>query len=142
MSKQRVLFLCTGNSARSQMAEALLKKYGQEHFEAYSAGLDPKGINPYTVQVMQEIGIDIRSQYSKSVREFMGAMEFDHTIIVCRRAEPACPTLYPDSRHQQRWLFDDPATTTGSDQDWLARFREVRNQIDQRLKLWIAETLE
>ncbi|MEP7291360.1 MAG: arsenate reductase ArsC [Chloroflexota bacterium] len=142
MNKQKVLFLCTGNSARSQMAEALLRKHSDDQFEAYSAGLEPKAVNPYTVRVMDEVGIDIRNQSAKSVREFMGKVQFDHTVIVCRRAEPNCPTIYPDSRYYQRWLFDDPAAVVGDDTEKLARFRDVRDQIDERLKLWIAETLE
>jgi arsenate reductase len=142
MNKQKVLFLCTGNSARSQMAEAFLRKYGSDHFEVFSAGLEPKGVNPFTVRVMSETGIDISHQFSKSVREFMGKMTFDHIIIVCRRAEPACPTTFPDSRHYHRWLFDDPAAVSGDDPAKLAGFRNVRDQIDGRLKLWMAETLE
>lgn len=142
MNKQKVLFLCTGNSARSQMAEALLRKYGSDQFEAYSAGLSPKGINPYTIRVLDEVGIDISAQYSKSVRDFLGKMEFDHVIIVCRRAETSCPTTFPNSRYYHRWLFNDPASVSGDDTVKLARFREVRDQIEGRLKLWITETLE
>ena len=142
MAKQKVLFLCTGNSARSQMAEAFLKKHGGDEFEAYSAGLDPKTVNAYTVRTMDEVGIDIRDQYAKSVREYMGRMQFDHTIIVCRRSEPSCPTTYPDSRYYHRWLFDDPAATRGSEAETLERFRNIRDQIEQRLHLWLDETRE
>lgn len=142
MAKQKILFLCTGNSARSQMAEAFLKKHAGDEFEAYSAGLAPKTVNPYTVRAMDEVGIDIRDQYAKSVREYMGKVQFDHTIIVCRRAEESCPTTYPDSRHYHRWLFDDPAGVKGNEKEMLESFRQVRDQIEGRLHLWLAETRE
>ncbi len=92
MSKPQILFLCTTNSARSQMAEAFLKKYGGDKFEAYSAGLEPKAIHPYTEQVMQEIGIPLTGQYSKSFREYMGKVHFAYLITVCAEAEKNCPS--------------------------------------------------
>jgi arsenate reductase (thioredoxin) len=142
MKKIKVLFLCTGNSARSQMAEALLKKYGGDGFEAHSAGLDPKTINPLTVAVLEEIGIDISDQYSKGVKEYLGRVKFDDAVIVCRRAEENCPTLLPDAKRVHRWIFEDPAKAEGTPEEKLAKFREVRNQIEARLKLWLAETAE
>jgi len=87
----RVLFLCTGNSARSQMAEAFLRKYGGAKFEAHSAGLDPKGINPFTLKVMEEIGLDVSGQRSKGVGEYLGKMLFQHLITVCDDADRNCP---------------------------------------------------
>lgn len=93
MSIQRVLFLCTGNSARSQMAEAFLRKYGSERYEAHSAGLEPKEINPLTVQVMKEVGIDISAQKSKGVSTYLGKMLFQDLITVCDDAEKNCPTV-------------------------------------------------
>lgn len=142
MKKVRVLFLCTGNSARSQIAEALLKKYGGAGFEAYSAGLDPKTVNPLTVKVLEEIGIDIQDQYSKSIKEYLGKVHFDDAVIVCRRAEANCPTLLPGVKRVHRWIFDDPATFEGTAEQKLEKFREVRDQIEARLKLWLAETAE
>ena len=137
-----VIFICTGNSARSQMAEALLRVRGGEHVKAYSAGMTAKGMNPLTIAVMDEIGIDVREQRSKSVREYMGRMAFDDAIIVCRRAEDDCPTLFADARRQHRWIFDDPARAEGSDEERLAVFRAVRDAIDARIRLWLAEVAE
>ena len=93
--KMRVLFLCTGNSARSQMAEALLRHYAGDRFEAYSAGLEPKGMNPLTVRTMEEIGIPLTGQYSKDVREYMGKLHFGYLITVCANAAERCPTTFP-----------------------------------------------
>ncbi len=139
---RKVIFVCTGNAARSQMAEALLRVRAGGAYEAHSAGMEARGIHPLAIQVMDEIGIDIRGQRSKSVREYMGRIVFDDAIIVCRRAEPHCPTLVADARRSQRWLFDDPAQVTGSDAEKLAAFRVVRDQIDARIQLWLAETAE
>lgn len=139
---KRVLFLCTNNSARSQMAEALLRYLGGDRYEAYSAGMNPTTIHPMTVQVLQEIGIDVAGQRSKSVKEYLGRMEFSDAIIVCRRAEDDCPAVNPDARHIHRWLFEDPVRAEGTDEEKLAKFREVRDQIESRLKLWMAETAE
>jgi arsenate reductase len=93
--KTRVLFLCTGNSARSQMAEAFLRYYAGDRFEAYSAGLEPKGMNPLTIRAMEEIGIPLTGQYSKDVREYMGKVHFGYLITVCANAEERCPTTFP-----------------------------------------------
>jgi arsenate reductase len=139
---RKVLFLCTGNSARSQMAEAFLRQLGGDKYEAYSAGMEPKGLHPMTVQVMAEVGIDVSGQRSKGVKEIMGRMTFDDAIVVCRRAEDDCPSLSADARHIHRWLFEDPVLAEGTDQERLARFREIRDQIEARIKLWLAETAE
>ena len=135
-SKPRVLFLCTGNSARSQMAEAFLKKYAGDRFEVHSAGLDPKGINPYTRKVMEEIGVDISDQYSKGLGEFLGKMRIAYLITVCDNAEKKCPTL-PGVSFRLYWPFDDPASLEGTEDEKLARFREVRDQVDKRIKSWL-----
>jgi arsenate reductase len=95
MRKTKVLFLCTGNSARSQMAEAFLRKYGDDRFEAYSAGLEPKNIHPYTVRVMEEVGLSLDGQYSKSLAEYMGKVHFGYMITVCADAEEKCPSVFP-----------------------------------------------
>lgn len=142
MIPKKVLFVCTGNSARSQMAEALLKRYGNGRFEVYSAGVEAKGIHPLTIRVMDEIGVDISDQYSKTTKEYMGRMEFDDAMIVCRKAEENCPKLNPDARRLHRWLFDDPATFDGTEEEKLAKFREVRDKIAARLQLWLEETSE
>ena len=138
MAKARVLFLCTGNSARSIMAEALLRRYADDHFEAYSAGLEPKGINPYTVQVMNEIGLDVSSQRSKSLMEYLGRVHMGFVITVCDRAEANCP-IFPFGTLRLHWSFEDPAAFEGSEPEKLAKFREVRDQIDQRIRSWLIE---
>ena len=95
MEKQRVLFLCTGNSCRSQMAEAFLRGYAGQYFDVYSAGLEPKPINPYTIQVMDEIGIDLSGQTSKGIDAYLGKVLFKYLITVCDDAEKNCPSTWP-----------------------------------------------
>jgi arsenate reductase len=136
---QRVLFLCTGNSARSQMAEAFLRKYGGDKFEAHSAGLEPKGLNPFTVIVMQEAGIDVSSQRSKGVGEYLGKVLFQYLVTVCDDAEKNCPSTWPGISNREHWSFQDPAAVEGTDNEKLAKFREVRDQIETRIKKWVTE---
>jgi arsenate reductase (thioredoxin) len=137
--KTAILFLCTGNSARSQMGEALLRKHAGDSFEVYSAGIEPKGMNPYTVRVMQEIGLDLSGQRSKSVSEYLGRVKFGYVITVCGDAEKNCPTIFLTVSNRYFWPFDDPAAAEGSDEEKLAQFRQVRDQIDQRIQAWLAE---
>lgn len=137
MQKLKVLFLCTGNSARSQMAEALLRKYASSHFDVYSAGLEPKGINPFTIQVMQEIGLDLSGQRSKHVREYLGKVNFRYLITVCSDAEKNCPTTFPGVSQRLHWYFEDPAAFQGSDSAKLQKFRQIRDQIDHQIKTWL-----
>ncbi|MCX7976086.1 MAG: arsenate reductase ArsC [Bellilinea sp.] len=138
MNKARVLFLCTGNSARSQMAEALLRKYAGDHFEVYSAGLEPKGLNPYTVKVLKEIGVDTSQHYSKTLDTFMGKVHFGYLITVCSNAEENCP-IFPGMGVRLHWPFEDPAAFVGSEEETLQKFREVRDQIDARVRQWLKE---
>jgi arsenate reductase len=119
------------------MAEAFLRKYGGEQFEAYSAGLEPKDINPYTNRVMEEVGVSLSGQYSKHVKEYMGKVHFGYLIIVCDEAEKNCPTAFPSVSQRIHWSFEDPAALVGSDEEKLAKFREVRDQIEQRIKEWL-----
>jgi arsenate reductase len=139
MSKVKVLFLCTGNSARSQMAEAFLRKYGGGQFDAYSAGMEPKGIHPYTERVMEEIGISLSGQYSKHVKEYMGKIHFAYVIILCDEAEKQCPTTFPGIVQRLHWSLEGPAAFMGSEDEKLAKFREARDQIEQRIKAWLGE---
>ena len=139
MANERVLFLCTGNTARSQMAEAFLRKYAGKHFEVYSAGFNPSVINPYIERVMQEIGVDLSGQYSKSVREYLGKMSFSYLITVCAEAEANCPTTFPGIGQRLSWVFDDPAAVEGSEEERLEKFREVRDQIEKHIRLWLEE---
>jgi arsenate reductase len=139
VQKTRVLFLCTGNTARSQMAEAFLRKYGGDRFEAYSAGLEPSKINPYIYRVMEEVGLDLSGQRSKSISEYMGKVHFGYLITVCANAEEKCPAVFPGMGQRLHWPFDDPAAFEGTDEEKLIKFREVRDQIEQRIKDWLAE---
>lgn len=138
MHRSRVLFLCTGNLARSQMAEAFLRAYAGEHFEIYSAGIEPKGyILPEVLMVMKERGLDLSGQTSKSVREYLGKTHFSHVITVCAEAEENCPTVFLNMGIHEHWAFDDPAKFQGDDMKKLGFTRKVRDQIDQRIKQWL-----
>lgn len=136
--KRRVLFLCTGNSARSQMAEAFLRHYAGDRYEAQSAGLEPKGLNPLTLKVMQEIGYPMDGHTSKSVSTYLGKTLFHYLITVCDDAEKNCPTVWPGMNQRLHWSFDDPAAYQGSEEERLAKFREVRDQIEQKVREWVA----
>ena len=139
MPEPRVLFICTGNSARSQMAEAFLRRHGGDRFEVFSAWLEPKGINPFTRQVMAEQGYDLAGQRSKDVFEFLSKVHFGHIITVCSNAEASCP-IFPGIAYRLHWPFDDPAAVEGGDEAKLAAFRRVRDQIEARILDWLAET--
>ena len=139
MVKARVLFLCTGNSARSQMAEAFLRRYGGDGFEAFSAGFEAQGINPLTRQVMAEIGFDLEGQRSKGISEFMGRLHFAYTVTVCDQAEERCPTVFPGMGRRLHWPFADPAAFQGSDEERLEAFRSARDAIRERIQAWLAE---
>ena len=138
MHKPRVLFLCTGNSARSQMAEAFLRAYAGEHFEVHSAGLEPKGhILPDVLTVMKERGFDMAGQTSKGVNEYLGKAVFAHTITVCGDAEENCPAIFLNMGKHEHWPFDDPAKFQGNDIERLEFTRKVRDQIDQQIRQWL-----
>ncbi|MGE5324799.1 MAG: arsenate reductase ArsC [Actinomycetota bacterium] len=127
MMKAKVLFLCTGNSARSQMAEGYLRHVAGEDYEVMSAGTAPVGLNPLAVEVMREIGIDISRQTSKNVSQFLGA-NIPYVITVCDRARESCP-IFPGAFRLLHWSFDDPAAVEGPGEEKLAAFRRVRDQI-------------
>jgi arsenate reductase len=137
-AKPKVLFLCTGNSCRSQMAEALLRKHAGERFEVFSAGLDPKPIPPMTLEVMREVGLDIRDQRPKSVLDFLGKTHFGYLITVCANAESRCP-IFPGVSYRLYWPVDDPAEATGARSQKLARFRHARDEIERHILEWLAE---
>ena len=114
MSKPKVIFICTGNSARSQMAEGLLRALAGEHFDVFSAGTEPKGgILPEVQEVMREVGIDTGLQWSKSVMEYMGKVNFAYVITVCADAEENCPVVFLNMGTHEHWPFDDPAKFPG-----------------------------
>lgn len=133
--RKRALILCTGNSARSQMAESLLRHDGGDRFEVESAGLEPSFVRPQAVEVLSEIGIDIYGHRSKSVNEFRG-QEFDYVITVCDNANENCP-IFPGNTKRIHWSFDDPAAAEGDEAAKPAVFRRVRNEIRNRLRLFI-----
>jgi arsenate reductase (thioredoxin) len=139
VQKTKVLFLCTGNSARSQMDEALLKQRAGDRFEVHSAGLEPKGIHPFTLQVMEELGYDLRDQRSKDVSEYLGKHHFGYLITVCAYAEEHCPRTFLGVSERMHWPIEDPAAFVGSDAETLERFRQARDEIAARIEAWLAE---
>jgi arsenate reductase len=132
MSKAKILFLCTGNSARSQMAEGYLRNLASSNFEPLSAGIEPKGLNPLAVEAMKEVGIDISQQTSKDVREFLG-QAIPYVVTVCDNAKQRCP-IFSRTYKFLHWSLEDPAEATGSHQEKLAVFRRVRDEIRQRIE--------
>ena len=142
MNKVNVLFLCTANSVRSQIAEAFLRSYACDKYEAYSAGLDPKEIHPLTSRVMGEIGIDISGQYSKALKNYMGSIHFGYLITVCSKAEERCPTVFPGMGQRLHWDLDDPVKVGGSEEERLNKFREVRDQIKKRVQKWVDRQIQ
>lgn len=135
MIKSRVLILCTGNSARSQMAEGLLRDIAGEQFEVFSAGVAPTTVRPEATQALAEIGIDISKHRSKSVDEFRG-QEFDYVITVCDNANEQCP-VFPGETKRIHWSFADAAIVDGDPELRLAAFRTIRDQIADRLRKFV-----
>src|SRR5262245_59939539 len=133
---KRALILCTGNSARSQMAEGLLRHYGGARFEVFSAGTHPSQVREEAIAAMREIGIDISGHRSKSVDEFAG-QQFDIVMTVCDNARENCP-IFPSKTEHLHWSFDDPAAVTGDWETRLGEFRRVRDEIDARLRKFLA----
>lgn len=135
----RVLILCTGNSARSQMAEGLLRHDGGESFKVESAGVEPTAVKPEAIEVMSEIGLDISGHRSKSIDEFVGR-EFEYVITVCDNANERCPA-FPGNVERIHWSFEDPATAIGDEGERLAVFRRVRDEIRERLRQFLTDAL-
>ncbi len=131
----RVLFVCTGNSARSVMAEALLRHHGGAAFEVHSAGTDPKGINPVTLRVMESAGLDTSWTRSKSVSDYLG-QHFDYVITVCDQARQSCP-VFPGVHESLHWGYEDPAAAEGTEEERLAVFRRVFIGLDERIHQFI-----
>ena len=134
---QRVLFVCTHNSARSQMAEGLLRHHGGDRFQAFSAGTEPGSVHPLAIRAMAEIGIDIGGQDSKSVDEFTG-QAFDCVITVCDQAREACP-VFPGAARQLHWSLEDPSRAGGSEKSRLESFTRVRDEIRTHIQQFISE---
>ena len=138
MDKGRGLFLCNRNSARSQMAEGLLKHMAGDRFGAYSAGVEPSAVQPLAVKAMQELGIDISGHRSKRLSEYMGKVHFSHLIPVCSEAERKCPTTFPGMGHRLFWHIADPVGFSGSEEEQFARFRSARDDLAARLTQWLS----
>lgn len=136
--KRNVLFLCTGNSCRSQIAEALLRARGGEHYEALSAGMEPKGVHPFTLRVLEEINVSTAGLESKHVSQFLGHVQVHVLIVVCDGAKESCPRILTGMSERLFWPFDDPASATGTEMERLEVFRRVRDEIDQRIGTWLA----
>lgn len=131
MDRHRVLFLCTHNSARSQMAEGLLRARGGDAYQAFSAGTEATAVRPEAILVMAELGIDITAQQSKTMDRYLGD-PFDWVVTVCDRARESCP-VFPRAKRSLHWDFDDPAAATGSDEERMAAFRRVRDEMAVRI---------
>jgi arsenate reductase len=137
MAKKKILVLCTGNSARSQMGEGLFRAEGGGDFDVCSAGTKPTSVRPEAIAVMKEIAIDISGHRSKSVDEFSG-QAFDYVVTVCDNARDNCP-VFPAGAERLHWSFEDPAAVEGSEAERLSAFRRIRDQINTRVKAFIAD---
>jgi arsenate reductase (thioredoxin) len=135
--KLQVLILCTGNSARSQMAEGLLRSFAGDTVDVFSAGSKPSVVNPYAIRAMAEAGIDISEQRSKHLNEFL-SHPFDYVITVCDHAAETCP-IFPGKAQRIHWSFPDPAAVEGDEADKLASFRSVRDALAVQFKAWASE---
>lgn len=135
MIKKKVLFLCTGNSVRSQMAEGFLKNLAGNRFEVFSAGSQPFGLNPRAVKVMAEVGLDISGQKSKSVLQFI-KHKFDYVITLCDQARQACP-IFPGEYQKLHWDLPDPAAAEGTEEEKLTAFRKIRDEIKEKILAFI-----
>ncbi len=141
MRKQNVLFICGGNSCRSQMAEAFLRKHGGHRFDVFSCGLEATEIHPRTAEVMAEAGIDIVAdgQKAEHVSAYLGKLAVAHLIIVCDAAARRCPAIWPGALNRLMWPFEDPPACQGTEEERLEKFREVRDRIEARILAWLEE---
>ena len=136
MTRRRVLILCTGNSARSQMAEGLLRHLSTDTIDVFSAGTKPGIVNPFAIAAMRERGIDISSQRSKHLNEFLG-QPFDAVLTVCDAAAESCP-VFPGLALRTHWSIPDPAAATGTESERMQAFRLARDMLESRLTAWLA----
>jgi arsenate reductase len=140
-TKPNVIFLCTGNSCRSQMAEGFLRQLGSDRFTAYSAGTEPsERVHPMAIDVMGEKNIDISRAEPKNVGDYLGRLPVHHLIVVCDGANEKCPRVFPGMMNRMFWPFDDPAAFVGSEAATREKFRTVRDEIEARIKQWLRET--
>jgi arsenate reductase len=134
-----ILFVCSHNSARSQMAEGWLRHLAGDRYEVASAGVEPGTLNPLSVEAMREVGIDISDQEAKGIRDLLGRWPVHTLIVVCDKAADTCPRVWPGSRERLHWFFDDPAAAEGTREQKLEVFRRVRDEIGERIRSWIEE---
>jgi arsenate reductase len=136
VTKRRVLFLCTHNSARSQVAEGFLRSLAGDRFEAASAGTEATRVHPLAIRVMDEVGIDIGRNSSKTFDQFL-AQTWDYVVTVCDSANERCP-IFPARTTRLHWSFEDPSSATGSEEEKLQTFRRIRDEISQKIRSWIS----
>ena len=136
--KTTIIFICSHNSSRSQIAEAFLRDYGRDYFKVYSAGLESTRINPLTIKVMEELNYDLSEQFSKNISDFTGNVQFDIMVTVCTNAEEKCPTL-PGVESRLHWSFDNPSDVEGTEEEKLEAFRKVRDEIREKILEWLKE---
>ena len=136
VQKKRILFICTGNSCRSQMAEGFLRHMSGDKFEVFSAGVKPTQVNPLAIKVMAEVGVDISKHKSKSAMEFIG-QQFDYVITVCDNAKQTCP-IFPGHYEKLHWSLEDPAEAKGSEEERLVVFRRIRDEIKDSVLVFLA----
>lgn len=138
MHLPRVLFLCTGNTARSQMAEAILRQRAGDSFEVHSAGLEPSEVRPETIAVLEEAGISTEGLRSKGVDEYLGKLHINYLVTVCVHAEEHCPRIWPVGGQKLFWSIGDPAVVDGSDDERLEAFRHARDEIARLIDEWLS----
>ena len=136
---KKVLFLCTGNSCRSQMAEGFLKYLAGKKFEVFSAGVNPTQVNPLSIKVMDEVGVDISNQKSKSAKEFLG-QQFDYVITVCNNAKQTCP-VFPGQYKKIHWNLEDPAEVQGTEDERMKIFRKTRDKIKDNIGTFLSREI-
>ncbi len=139
-SKQKILFVCTGNSCRSQMAEGMLRHYGKDKFEVFSAGLEPSYVHPLAIRTMAESGIDITNQRSKTVNEFLEE-DFSYVITVCDSAKELCP-VFPGRYNAIHWSIEDPASAEGTEKERMKDFRRARQDVLEKINHFISDLCE
>lgn len=136
--KARALFVCTHNSARSQIAEGMLRHLAGDRFEAFSAGTEATHVRPQAIEAMAEVGIDISEQYPKALKTYLGKQFFNYLVILCARAEEQCPKTFPEVGTRFSWVFDDPRRDEDLPYDsTLERFREIRDEIELKIRDWL-----
>lgn len=139
MEKPRVLFVCTGNTARSILGEAILRQLAGGRFEAHSAGMSPGEVRPETLAVLEEAGFDTTGLRSKSVDEYLGRVAVSYVITVCDDAEKSCPRVWPQGGERLHWSVADPAAVHGEGDERLEAFRRARDEMRARIEAWLAE---